>query len=185
MDIKYLGHSSFFIKGHQAKLITDPFDPKIVGLKFYKTEADIVTISHHHKDHDYLEQIYGNPLVIDWPGQYEKKEMRVYGFKSFHDKKLGEERGENIIFKVEDELSVLHCGDLGCLPDDKFLDEIGEVDILLAPVGGTYTIDAGEAVQLIKKNRAVDSYSNALSDSGDEKSDAGSGIPKKNQRRQC
>jgi len=151
MDIKYLGHSSFFIKGREAKLVTDPFDPKITGLKFPKTEADIVTISHHHKDHDNIEQISGNPLIIDWPGQFERKGVRVTGFKSFHDKKQGSERGDNIFYRIEDDLSVLHCGDLGFVPDDKFLDEIGEIDILLVPVGGTYTIDAGEAIQLIKK----------------------------------
>lgn len=151
MDIKYLGHSSFFIKGKEAKLVTDPFDPKMVGLKFYKTEADIVTISHQHKDHNYLDQITGSPLVIDWPGQYEKKKMRVYGYKSYHDKKQGVEKGENILFKIEDDLSVLHCGDIGYIPDDKFLDDIGDIDILMIPVGGIYTIDSSEAIQLIKK----------------------------------
>lgn len=152
MDIKYLGHSSFFIKGKEAKLVTDPFEPKFTGLKFSKTEADIVTVSHQHKDHNYLEGISDTPLVIEWPGQYEKKGMRVYGFKSYHDKKQGAEKGENTIFRVEDEgLAILHCGDLGFVPDDKFLDELGEIDILMVPVGGGNSLDAEEAVSLIKK----------------------------------
>lgn len=151
MDIKYLGHSSFFIKGNQAKLVTDPFDPKMTGMKFPKTEADIVTVSHQHKDHNYLAGISGSPLIITWPGQYEKMGMRVYGFKSYHDKKQGAERGENTLFRIEDDLSLLHCGDLGLVPDDKFLDEVGEVDILMVPVGGESSIEPSEAVELVKK----------------------------------
>ncbi len=152
MDIKYLGHSCFFIKGKEAKLVMDPFDPKFTGLKFPKTEADIVTVSHQHKDHNYLDGISGTPLIIQWPGQYEKKGMRVYGFKSYHDKKQGADLGENTIYRFEDEhLSVLHCGDLGFVPDDKFIDEVGEVDILMVPVGGDSSIEPEEAVSLIKK----------------------------------
>ena len=152
MDIKYLGHSSFLIKAKEAKLVTDPFDPAMVGLKYPKTEADIVTISHHHRDHDYTSQISGDPLIIDFPGEFEKKGLRVFGFQTFHDKKRGVDRGENTIYKLEDGgISLLHCGDLGLVPDDSFIDQLGEVDILLVPVGGFYTIDASEAVELIKK----------------------------------
>jgi L-ascorbate metabolism protein UlaG (beta-lactamase superfamily) len=152
MDIKYFGQSSFLIKTKKgATLITDPFDPKIIAMKFPKTEADVVTISHHHPDHDFLGQISGEPLIVDWPGQFERKGIRISGFKSYHDKQKGAERGENILYKIEDELSILHCGDLGVIPDDNFLDEIGEVDVLLVPVGGFYTIDSSEALELVKK----------------------------------
>lgn len=151
MDIKYIGHSSFFIKTKNSRIVTDPFDPKI-GLKFPKQEADTVTISHHHSDHDFLGQIAGDPLVLDWPGEFEKQQVRISGFSSFHDKKKGEERGPNILYKIEgDGVSVLHCGDLGVVPDDTFLEQIGTVNVLLVPVGGFYTIDANDAVELIKK----------------------------------
>ena len=156
MEIKYLGHSSFLIKTKTAKIVTDPFDPEIVGLKFPKTEADIITISHQHNDHNQAKNVLGingmTPLVIDMPGEFEKMGVRVFGFKSFHDAKNGEERGENILYKFETEgLSVLHCGDLGFIPDDGFIDLIGEVDILIVPVGGFYTINADEAAELVKK----------------------------------
>src|SRR6476469_4622663 len=113
MDIKYMGHASFFLKTKNSRVVMDPFDPKI-GLKFPKTEADIVTISHHHSDHDFLGQVSGEPLVIDWPGEFEKQEVRISGFSSFHDKQKGAERGPDTLYKVEaDGISVLHCGDLG------------------------------------------------------------------------
>ena len=145
MNIRYLGHSSFLIKTKGASLVTDPYDSKMVGMHFPKTEANIVTISHHHQDHDSLEQIKGEPLVIDWPGEYEKMNIRVVGYQSFHDKTNGKERGENILYKIETEnITVLHCGDLGIIPDQKFID-LGDIDILLITVGGFFTINATEA----------------------------------------
>lgn len=152
MEIKYLGHSSFFIKTDKTRVLMDPFDPKFIGLKFAKTEADIVTVSHQHQDHNYLAVIGGEPLVIDLPGEFEKNGVRVFGFKSYHDKKKGEERGDNIIFKIKSEgIDILHCGDLGFVPDDDFIDQLGTIDILMVPVGGFYTIDSTEAVELVKK----------------------------------
>lgn len=156
MEIKYLGHASFLIKTKTAKIVTDPYDPDMVGLKFPKTEADIVTISHGHKDHNQVKNVSGingaDPLIIDMPGEFEKMGVRIFGFQSFHDKTLGSERGENILYKFESEgLSVLHCGDLGVVPEESFLETIGEVDILMVPTGGFYTIDSEEAFQLVKK----------------------------------
>lgn len=156
MEIKYLGHSSFLIKTKEAKLVTDPYDPKMIGVKFPKVEADIVTVSHDHKDHNQTQLVVapegGERLIIDLPGEFEKKGIRVFGFSSFHDDKKGEERGENILYKIEgDGVSVLHCGDLGFVPDDSFVDLVGSVDVLMIPVGGVYTIDADQAAAFIKK----------------------------------
>jgi len=152
MEIKYLGHSSFLIKTKLARLVTDPFDPQMVGMNYPKTEADIVTVSHDHADHNYYSQIVGDPLVIDLPGEFEKKGARIFGYQNFHDKKKGEERGGVVLYKIEtDNLSLLHCGDLGNVPDDSFIDMLGGIDILFIPVGGHYTIDSVEAVSLAKK----------------------------------
>lgn len=150
-----MGHASFFMKSKDAKLVTDPYDASI-GIKFPKTEADIVTVSHQHRDHNRSDLVVAPPdqqiLVIDMPGEFEKNGMRIFGFQSFHDKKKGAERGGNILYKFEaDGVSVLHCGDLGVVPEDSFLDAIGEVDVLMVPVGGFFTIDADDAAQLIKK----------------------------------
>ena len=151
MDIKYFGHASFFIKTKNSRVITDPFDLKI-GLKFPKTEADIVTISHGHPDHNYVAQITGEPLILDWPGEFEKQGVRISGYSTFHDKQKGAERGLNIMYKFEAEgISILHCGDLGFVPDAPTIAAMGTVDVLMVPVGGFYTIDANEAVELIKK----------------------------------
>ena len=152
MQLKYLGHSSFLIKTKDAKVVTDPFDPKAVGLKFPKQEADVVTFSHQPPDHNYSAGVSAEALVIDWPGESDKLGVRITGYPTFHDKEKGAQRGENTIFKIEaDDISILHCGDLGHVLTDELVDEIGDVDILLIPVGGHYTIDAAEAVNVIHK----------------------------------
>jgi len=151
MEIKYLGHSSFLIKSKEGKLVTDPFNPSI-GLRFPKVEADIVTVSHNHIDHNAATLVGANPIVIDMPGEFEKNGFRITGFPSFHDKKKGAERGENILYKMEsDGISLLHIGDIGYVPQDDLVDQIGKVDILFVPVGGTFTVDAAEAIEIVKK----------------------------------
>lgn len=150
MDIKYLGHSSFLFRNKQAKLITDPFYPEYTGLKFPKTEADIVTSSHDHKDHNYIEGIKGSPLVLTWPGEYEKGGVRIKGFATFHDEKEGSERGNNVVYKFEIEgMSILHCGDLGHLLSSDMVDAIGNIDVLCVPVGGVYTITPAQALKVV------------------------------------
>jgi len=152
MEIKYLGHASFLIKTRNAKLVTDPFDPQMVGFKFPKIEAEAVTISHHHEDHNAVSQVGGHPVVFDLPGEYECSGFSLFGFSTYHDKEKGGQRGENTIFKIEaEDISLLHCGDLGHLLDDSLIDQLGEVNILMVPVGGFYTIDFKEATQLIRK----------------------------------
>lgn len=152
MEIKYLGHSSFQIKTKTARIVTDPFDSKNVGINYPKIEADLVTISHQHGDHNASAQVSGNPLVIDWPGEFEKNGVRVFGFQSYHDAEEGAQRGENVMFKLEaEDISVLHCGDIGHALTSDFVDKIEGVDILMIPVGGFYTIDATQAVSLIKQ----------------------------------
>lgn len=152
MEITYLGHSSFKLRGKSAVLVTDPFDPDFVGLKYPKTQADIVTISHPHKDHNFSEIIEGGPFIISSAGEYEIKEISVFGFSSFHDAKSGEERGKNVIYLIEMEgLKICHLGDLGSSLSSEIIEEIGVADILMLPVGGKVTIGSAEAAELIRQ----------------------------------
>ena len=152
MEITYLGHSSFKIKGKSTTVITDPYDSDMVNMKFPKTEGDLVTISHHHDDHDAVENISNVKKVIDGPGEYEVSGVSIIGLQTFHDDKKGEERGKNTIYVIEiDKFRLLHLGDLGHKLDDNQIKEIGTIDILFIPVGGFYTIDAKVAVEVQKQ----------------------------------
>ena len=155
MDITYLGHSCFKLRGKNSTVVTDPFDPKI-GLTPIKATADIVTVSHHHFDHDFTSAIAGTarrevPFVIDTPGEYELMETSVFALPSFHDKQQGKSRGANNMMLIHlDGISVVHLGDLGHVLSDKQIEELGVVDVLMVPVGGVFTIEAKEASQIVE-----------------------------------
>ncbi len=152
MDITYLGHSSFKIKTKTATIVTDPFDSKMVGLKYSGTEAEIVTVSHSHSDHNAIDKVSGIKKVFEGPGEYEVKGVSIIGYSSYHDKEEGAKRGKNTIFVFEaDGLRFAHLGDLGHTLSDNLVDEMGSVDILMIPVGGVYTIGSREAVDVVNK----------------------------------
>lgn len=156
MDISYIGHSSFKIRTKSATVITDPFDPASTGIKFPPQEADIVTISHDHADHNYLEKISGYKKVVAGPGEYEIMGISIIGISTFHDDKEGSERGKNTIYVYESEgLRIVHLGDLGHALSESQIEALGEVDILMIPVGGVYTIGPKEASDLVS---AVEPY---------------------------
>lgn len=152
MEITYLGHSSFKLRGRGGVLVTDPFDDSSVGIKFPKIEADIVTISHEHGDHNSASQILGTPIIVEGPGEYEIKGIKIIGISSFHDNENGKERGENTIYRIEvDGISIVHLGDLGHKLNDNSLEILDGVDLLMIPVGGYYTISAQIAAEVISQ----------------------------------
>ncbi len=147
-----MGHSSFKLRGKSVTVVTDPYDPEFVGLKYPKTEADIVTVSHCHSDHNFISIVGGGPFVISLPGEYEIKGVSVFGFSSYHDDKQGTEKGKNIIYLIEiDGLRICHLGDLGGGLSAELIEEIGTVDVLCIPVGGKVTLEPNEAVELINQ----------------------------------
>jgi L-ascorbate metabolism protein UlaG (beta-lactamase superfamily) len=155
MQITWLGHSCFKIQekigSETVTVITDPYS-KDYGLKVPKMEADILTISHNHADHNNAEAVKGNPYIIRSAGEYDVKGAVIDGVYSYHDDQEGKERGKNIIFRIEMEtLSVVHLGDLGQDLDDKQLEKVSGCDILLIPIGGTYTINAKKAVEVLSQ----------------------------------
>ncbi len=150
MEITHLGHSCFKIVGKNLAVITDPFNHPRISFKMPKVEADVVTISHGHQDHNYKEGVKGDSLLLDSPGEYEVKENFFQGILSYHDDQKGEERGLNTIFTMEiDGIHLCHLGDLGIELDNDQIEAMDGVDILMIPVGGVYTIDAKTAVKVI------------------------------------
>lgn len=151
MDITYLGHSSFKLRGKTSVVVTDPFDPSVVGLKFPKhTAADIVTVSHDHQDHNAVGELEGESFVVNGPGEYEIKGVGIVGLSVFHDDIKGEARGRTTIYRIEiDGVSVVHLGDVGHVLTADQVDSLDGVDVLIIPVGGVYTVDAAGAVQIV------------------------------------
>jgi L-ascorbate metabolism protein UlaG (beta-lactamase superfamily) len=155
MHITWLGHSCFKIQDKTGSdaitIVTDPFDAN-TGFKVPNFEADIVTVSHSHHDHNNADALRGKPFIINAAGEYDVKGISIEGIDSHHDEKEGAERGRNIIYWMEMEgIAIVHLGDLGHVLTDKQLEKIGKCDILMIPVGGKYTIDAKKAVEVINQ----------------------------------
>lgn len=152
MEIQYLGHACFKIIGKSLSVITDPFDAKTAGYAPIKQSAEVVTVSHSHYDHNYVQAVQGSPLIFDSPGEYESKGAEFHGILSAHDESGGSERGLNTIFVMEvDNIKICHLGDLGIGLTSEQLEQMDGIDILLIPVGGTYTIDAKEAAEIVSE----------------------------------
>jgi len=156
MRIEWFGHASFLIESEEGiRIITDPYEPGsydgAVGYSDIGVQADIVTVSHKHFDHNYIQAVPGAE-VVDKPKKYKIKEVKIQGIASFHDDSRGSKRGGNIIFVFSiDGMKLAHLGDLGHIPDDISL--LKGLDIVFIPVGGVFTLDAekaGELIDLIK-----------------------------------
>jgi len=152
MDITYLGHSSFRLRGKYASLITDPYIESEVGLKFPKVSADIVTVSHEHPDHNNVEAVKDIKKDIRGAGEYEISGISIIGIPTFHDDKKGTLRGKNTVYIIEDgDLRLVHLGDIGHKLSEGVLEEIGVIDVMMIPVGGVYTIGPSDAAEIVRE----------------------------------
>ncbi len=149
MEIDWFGHACFRLRGREGTVIADPYG-KDIGLSFARPRGDIVTISHAHPGHSFAAGVKGDPKIIDGPGEYEIKNIFVTGVPTAHDKKGGKERGVNTVYIFDiDGLTICHLGDLGHVPTQPQIEALGNVNVLLVPVGGVSTIHAGEAAEIV------------------------------------
>lgn len=149
MQITWYGHSCFLLSAESGvSILTDPCDPT-TGYALHDIRCDAVTVSHDHHDHNCLDAAAGNPQVVRATGAHTIGDVRITGYATFHDDAYGARRGANVVFAYEiDELRLVHLGDLGHMLGQAAIDSLGRVDVLLAPVGGTYTIDSDLALRI-------------------------------------
>jgi L-ascorbate metabolism protein UlaG (beta-lactamase superfamily) len=151
MEISWLGHSCFRIKGSQATVITDPYAPTL-GYSLGKPTASIVTVSHPHPGHSHVEGVGGGPKLVAGPGEYEISGVLIIGMSTFHDREGGSVRGKNTVYLLEvDEVTICHLGDLGHILTAEQTEGLENIDVLLLPTGGVSTIDAPVAAQVMRQ----------------------------------
>lgn len=150
MEITWLGHSCFRVRGKEVTLVADPYDESI-GYPQINATANIVTISHSHPGHSYSSGIDGSPKVISRPGEYEISDVFIIGLSNFHDSEKGDNRGRNITYLIEmEDVRLCHLGDLGHLPSSRQVEELSDTEVLFVPVGGVSTIDAKMAAEIVR-----------------------------------
>ena len=142
VNIRHLGHACFLIDNEEERLIIDQFDDSIG----YKVENQVVNyslISHNHYDHNYT----NNLTILNNKGT-----IKVEKINSYHDHDKGKKRGNNTIHVIETNgVRICHLGDLGHVLEEEQLSKLNNIDVLLIPVGGTYTIDYKEAYEVVKQ----------------------------------
>lgn len=151
MDLTWYGLSCFRIREGGVTIICDPYD-RSVGLTLAKVRADIVTISHDRAGHNAIDRITGDPKVLTGPGEYEVKNVFITGLTTYHRKDGNQPPERNVAFFFEfGGLTVGHLGDIGEVPAQSEIEElnIGEVDVLMVPVGGGSTLDPARAVEMV------------------------------------
>jgi L-ascorbate metabolism protein UlaG (beta-lactamase superfamily) len=154
MKISWLGHASFLLETTKGtKIITDPYEAGsysgAIGYAPIKIQPDIVTVSHAHSDHSYTRE-FKTAQVVDKEGTVKIREVEIEGILSYHDDKRGALRGQNIIFVINTEgLKIVHLGDLGTKDID--VEKLKTSDIIFIPVGGTFTLDAKTATDLLEE----------------------------------
>ncbi len=149
MEITWLGHSCFRIRAKEATVVTDPCD-KSTGYSLGRPTADIVTVSIDDPAHNYVSGVAGDPRVIDGPGEFEIAGASLVGVTTYRDKEKGASAGRNVAYVIEvEDLRICHLGSIGHVPTSDQVEEIGNVDILLVPVGGGDSLDAPPAAETV------------------------------------
>lgn len=153
--VEWLGHACYRLTSKEGDvIITDPYDNSM-GISLPKgLTADLVTTSHQHFDHHYLDAIQGQYAHFNRPGDFKWNEIEIRGIETYHDEHQGRDRGHNLIYTFTlDQLTIAHLGDLGHVPSPDQLEKMGKVDVLLIPIGGYYTLEmeaVKETIQLIQ-----------------------------------
>ena len=152
MDMTWLGHACFRMRGRERIVLTDPPDPKS-GHAIPRTEASLVTMSHEHAGHASLRSVAGEPVVLRGPGEYEVHEVLVTGLGSYHDEEKGAARGRNTVFAIRlDDLVICRLGDLGHALAAADIEKLGDVDIALVPISGPDTnLSAARAAEVVQQ----------------------------------
>ena len=150
IKLRWFGHSFWKITTDKLTIVIDPFTD--IGYNMdIDVSADVLLSSHDHFDHNNIELIKGSPLVLREPGIFEHAGSTFELIQVWHDKEHGKQRGKNLLMKFTvGGKTFLHCGDLGHIPSPEIIEKLNNIDVLLLPVGGVFTIDAKEATKLVE-----------------------------------
>ena len=149
MEITWLGRACFRIRAKEATVVTDPPD-KSTGHSLGRPTADIVTVSHSDPAHSYVDGVAGSPRVLDGPGEFEVSGASIIGVTTYRGKEKTPESGRNVAYVIElEDMRIAHLGGIGHVPTSDQLEEMGNVDILLVPVGGGDSLDAPPAAETV------------------------------------
>ncbi len=148
MELTWHGLACFRISDRQLKVVTDPYGPE-VGLTLPRLRADVVTVSHNRPGHNYVKAVKGYRKVLNGPGEYEVGGVFITGIRTWHRGGKGEGESNTIFLFDYGDITVCHLGDLGYVPKQEEIELLGEVSVLLVPIGGHETLNGAEAAEVV------------------------------------
>jgi L-ascorbate metabolism protein UlaG (beta-lactamase superfamily) len=121
MEIYWLGHGCFRLRGRDATILIDPCPPS-TGYKIGKVNADIVTISRDHPESSYRDAVTGEAKLLTGPGEYEIAGVLITAIDTDRaDRTDGHSRNVAYVIDIDD-IKVCHLGDIARAPTG---DEVG------------------------------------------------------------
>jgi len=151
VEIVWLGHACFRLRGRDAALVSDPFG-RALGYPPLKVSADVVTVSHREENHAAVDAVGGSPKVVEGPGEYEINGAMIQGVATGRDTERPLRGGRNTAYLIRlDEVVVCHLGDLRQRLTAEQVEVLKDPDVLLIPVGGHCTIGATEAAEVVSQ----------------------------------
>jgi L-ascorbate metabolism protein UlaG (beta-lactamase superfamily) len=147
MDIYWLGHGCFRLRGRDATVVTDPCAPS-TGYKISRIAADIVTLSSEDPQSNYLQAIQGEPKLLRGPGEYEIADVMIAGVATPPDPKVPYSRNTAFIIELDD-VRICHLGNIAQIPHADDVETMGGADVLIVPIGGGHVLDIARAAETI------------------------------------
>ena len=148
MDISWLGHSCFRLRGQGAAVVTDPFSDS-VGFAMPNVNASMVTVSNAHPHHSNADAVQGKPFVVSGPGEYEVGGVFVLGLSTAP---ANEADGPNTVYLMEmDGVAICHLGDLSRPLLSSQVEQLRDVQVLMVPAGGRCTLPAPQIADVISR----------------------------------
>jgi len=148
MEIVWINHSCFALKGETTTVLTDPFSSEI-GDSSQFPEADIMITSNEHPNHCNTDAVPGAGYIVNTPGEYDIHGTYIRSIATALKSESGEPK-RNLITIIEmEKLTIAHLGDLGEIPPSRHLEELNHVDVLLVPAGGDGTISPQDAARIV------------------------------------
>lgn len=149
MDIIWYGHSCFRISERgQASIVTDPFGEHLGYEMPPRLKADIVTISHPAPGHNHVAAFKNVHHVVEGPGEYEIGNVFIVGVATFNPDVEPPRRNVIYVFDYSP-LKVAHLGDLDHVPKQSMIDALGQIDIVMVPVGGGSSLNSSQAAEVV------------------------------------
>ena len=149
MEITWHGQSCFRLTERgSASVVTDPFDHKVVGYNALKLKSDIVTVSQESAGHNFVEGVKGYNHLLNGPGEYEIGGVFITGVRT--NGKTQDDQLRNTLYVFDyDGITIAHLGDLRAVPSRSQVDALGEVNIVLVPIGGGEGLSAAKAAEVV------------------------------------